>query len=102
MRLKKDPPEGGSGLRWLAVSLANDHEDEPKSAHGKSRGPREEVALEQSPHASARDALDRIELPPEAIERIAPLMTPGASLVIADQGLGPETGKETDFVVLTR
>ena len=59
-------------------------------------------ALEQSPRASARDALDRIELPPEALERIAPLMTPGASLVIADQGLGPETGKETDFVVLTR
>jgi hypothetical protein len=29
-------------------------------------------------------------------------MSPGASLVISDQGLGPETGKGTDFIVLTR
>jgi lipoprotein-anchoring transpeptidase ErfK/SrfK len=94
-------PEGASGLRWLAVSLSNDRDDEPKSARGKSRGAREEAAVDV-PRLSARDALDRIELPPEALDRIAPLMTPGASLVIADQGLGPETGKETDFVVLTR
>ena len=30
------------------------------------------------------------------------VMSVGASLVISDQGLGPETGLETDFVVLTR
>ena len=29
-------------------------------------------------------------------------MSPGASLIISDQGLGPETGTGTDFIVLTR
>ena len=30
------------------------------------------------------------------------LISPGASLILSDQGLGPETGKGTDFIVLTR
>jgi hypothetical protein len=50
---------------------------------------------------AAAEALDRIELSQEALDRIIPLVTPGASLTIADQGLGGETGKETDFIVLT-
>ena len=31
-------PDGGTGLRWLAVSLSNDRGDEPKSARAKPRG----------------------------------------------------------------
>ena len=38
----------------------------------------------------------------EAIDRIDEILAPGASLVISDQGLGPETGEGTDFIVLTR
>jgi hypothetical protein len=51
---------------------------------------------------SPADALDRISIPPDAVERISDLMSPGASLIISDQGLGPETGVGTDFIVLTR
>jgi hypothetical protein len=29
------------------------------------------------------------------------MLSPGASLVISDQGLGSETGQGTDFIVLT-
>jgi hypothetical protein len=29
-------------------------------------------------------------------------MSAGASLIISDYGLGPETGAGTDFIVLTR
>ena len=29
-------------------------------------------------------------------------MSPGASLIISDKGIGGETGKGTDFIVLTR
>jgi hypothetical protein len=47
-------------------------------------------------------ALDRIEIAPETLDRIAELLTPGASLIISDQGLGPETGRGTDFIVTTR
>jgi hypothetical protein len=93
-------------MRWLAVSIANESYGEPEPARARSRshGAHEErpVTSGVSSRQSARDALDRVTLPPEALERIAPLMTAGASLVMADQGLGPETGKETDFIVLTR
>jgi hypothetical protein len=37
-----------------------------------------------------------------AVARISELMSPGASLIISDKGLGSETGKGTDFIVLTR
>jgi hypothetical protein len=30
------------------------------------------------------------------------LITPGASLLISDQGLGSETGQDTDFIVVTK
>jgi lipoprotein-anchoring transpeptidase ErfK/SrfK len=98
-------PDGAAGLRWLAVSILNDRplaQGEP--AKGKPRIAREEKPAEPSAETlrrAAAEALDRIELPQEALERIAPLVTPGASLVIADQGLGEETGKETDFIVVT-
>ena len=49
-----------------------------------------------------RAAVDRINIPQDALDRISELMSPGASLIISDQGLGPETGKGTDFIVLTR
>jgi hypothetical protein len=51
---------------------------------------------------TATQALDRIQIPQEAIDRIGEILSPGASLVISDQGLGPETGEGTDFIVLTR
>jgi hypothetical protein len=51
---------------------------------------------------SAADALDRISIPRDAVERISDLMSPGASLIISDQALGPETGVGTDFIILTR
>jgi hypothetical protein len=52
--------------------------------------------------SGAADALDRISIPQDAVERISELISPGASLIISDQGLGPETGVGTDFIVLTR
>ena len=52
------------------------------------------------PALNAAEALDRITIPAEALERIAAIITPGGSLLISDQGLnGWETGKGTDFVV---
>ena len=54
------------------------------------------------PAATAAEALERIDIPPVALTRISALMSKGASLIISDQGLGGETGTETDFIVLTR
>jgi lipoprotein-anchoring transpeptidase ErfK/SrfK len=54
------------------------------------------------PPSSAAGALDRITIPQGALDRISGLVSAGASLVISDKGLGPETGLGTDFIVLTR
>jgi hypothetical protein len=54
-------------------------------------------------HASdAADALNRAAIPQEALDRISQLMSRGASLIISDKGLGFETGRGTDFIVLMR
>jgi lipoprotein-anchoring transpeptidase ErfK/SrfK len=52
--------------------------------------------------STAAEALERVSIPQEAADRISELMSAGASLIISDQGLGPETGTGTDFIVLTR
>jgi hypothetical protein len=50
----------------------------------------------------ASSALDRIEMPKEALERISDLLSPGFSLIISDYPVSGETGKYTDFIILTR
>ena len=48
------------------------------------------------------EALARLEIPQDIIDRISELMVPGSSLIVSDQGLGEETGEGTDFVVVSR
>ena len=79
-------------MRWNVVSI-------PTGTRKAEKGKKVEWS---GPVSTAAEALDRITIPPEALEQISELMSPGASLVVSDQGLGPETGKGTDFIVLTR
>jgi len=103
------PTGDGSKPHWLAMSVASGRAtvEAPSKAsegRGKSRGLREAKpapAPAISP-TSATEALDRIEIPPEALDLISPLVTPGASLIVSDQGISGETGKDTDFIVLVR
>jgi L,D-transpeptidase catalytic domain len=102
------PAHDNTGMRWLAVSLGFDRAAASgSSAHGKhkGRGERTERPAPMTADAlrqAAAAALDRIELPPEALDRIGSLVVPGTSLVISDQGLGGETGQDTDFIVVTK
>jgi hypothetical protein len=105
------PTDDSVGIRWLAVSIGSDRTTTGSaSPKGKTRTMRDERAAPPMPEASrqaarreaAVEALDRIELPPEALARIAPLVAPGSSLLISDQGLGDETGRDTDFIVVTK
>ena len=88
-------------LRWNVVSMPGAAKPAPvkKSAKGKHVEP---AAAPVVPASNATEALDRVTIPPEALARISELMSPGASLIISDKGLGGETGKGTDFIVLTR
>lgn len=47
-------------------------------------------------------ALDRVEMPAEIKRRIAERLWVNGSIVISDHGISNETGKGTDFIVLTR
>ncbi len=100
LELEKD----GKNMRWSVVSIPS---EAPAAAerpvhHGrKSRLEREVVVAEQKPSASAGDALNRIDMPREAIERISEMLTPGSSLIISDQPMSGETGSDTDFIILT-
>lgn len=81
-------------LRWNAVSL-NDRPKQSNFSFFKT--------LEEDGRAmTARAALDRIVIPPALNDKIAALLTPGSSFAITDNGLSRETGRGTDFVVLTR
>jgi hypothetical protein len=88
-----DNQNAGASIRWTVVSL---------SEEGREAGMKQIVAAPSSVMLSdkANDALDRIEIPQEAIEQISQLLTPGASLTVSDFGISHETGKDTDFIVV--
>jgi hypothetical protein len=73
-----------------------------KNEKGKKAAKAAPVEVSAPRKETAVGALERVSIPQEALDRIGELMSPGASLVISDKGLGPETGKGTDFIVLTR
>jgi hypothetical protein len=100
--------DDGSTFRWNVVSFPG---EPPKAksdnGRGASRHGRREEPVQKSlgdlpaPQTPA-EALARIGIPQDAIDRISALMVPGSSLVVSDQGLGDETGEGTDFIVVTR
>ena len=64
----------GEGLRWTAVTIDNGDE--------------------------AKDALDRITMPKDILDRIAPTTVPRSSIVISDEPLSAETNYRTEFVAV--
>jgi hypothetical protein len=98
-----------STFRWTAVTLPGEaprverHKDEKsgKGKHREAEAPAKPVGDLKSPQ-TAREALARIQIPQDVVDRIEQMMIPGSSLIVSDQGLGPETGEGTDFIVVTR
>jgi hypothetical protein len=92
--------EDGTNLRWNLVTMPTSPvvERAPRRA---GRRDREAPALEAPSASTAAEALERITIPEEAMQRISELMSPGGSLIISDYGLGDETGEYTDFIVVT-
>src|SRR5437764_894613 len=63
-----------AGLRWSAVTIDNGDD--------------------------AKSALDRITIPREVLDRIAPTALPRSSIVISDEPLSAETNYRTEFVAV--
>jgi lipoprotein-anchoring transpeptidase ErfK/SrfK len=97
-------------LRWSVVSLpvsarsaaARADEDNRIAGRRKMAAPADAKAS-LSPNSPA-EALDRISVAPEAMARIAEVLTTGGSIIVSDLGVsqGGETGEGTDFIVPLR
>jgi hypothetical protein len=91
----------GAAIRWTVVSIP---EEFPRISEGATKGreaPAKQTVLSIPLPEKANAALDRIEIPQDAVERISELLTPASSLIISDHGFSRETGKDTDFIVVT-
>jgi lipoprotein-anchoring transpeptidase ErfK/SrfK len=99
--------DNGAGMRWNLMTIPTDTvammEDRSSRRKARDREPPKPVVHVQTKAASsAAEALDRVQFPQEAIDRISELLIPGSSLVISDAGVSHETGRATEFIVLTR
>jgi lipoprotein-anchoring transpeptidase ErfK/SrfK len=92
----------GTGMRWNVMTMPG---EQPRIAEPSGRKKTGKQAIpapvEVKATTTPQQALDRIHISQEAIDRIGELLIPGSSLVVSDQGLGPETGRGTDFIVVT-
>jgi L,D-transpeptidase catalytic domain len=94
---------GSNGnMRWSAISLNGGHADAGTTeTHGSARGRRgQSVESVGTDPGGAKAVLDRILIPQDALDRIAGIASPRSSLIISDEALSLETGKDTEFVVL--
>ena len=90
----------GTAIRWTVVSIP----DEFPRIEGATKGreaPVKQTALSVPSPDQANAVLNRIEIPQDTVERISKLLTPASSLIISDNGFSHETGKDTDFIVVT-
>jgi hypothetical protein len=92
----------GAAIRWTVVTIPEKSALSSGTSGKLHKGSvkRANETISSTPD-KANAALDRIEMPEDAVERIAELLTPGSSLIISDYGISSETGKDTDFIVLT-
>jgi len=92
----------GSAVRWSVVSIP---EQSTSANSAKQRKAPKQQIVESVPSVpsshDANAALDRLAVPPDAVEQISELLTPGSSLIISDYGISSETGPDTNFIVLT-
>ena len=65
---------GNAGLRWTAVSIENGD--------------------------GAKEALDRISIPKDVLDRISPTALPRSSIIVSDEPLSRETNYRTEFVAV--
>jgi hypothetical protein len=95
--------DGAAGLNWIAVNVpggAAHIEAVERRGRLAAFGPFMK-ATRTSGGAGAASVFDRFEIPEDAMAFIAKRMWVGATIIVSDHGLSHETGKGTDFVVLT-
>ncbi len=91
------------GMRWNLMTIPTDP-SAPAEQRERRKKPKEpsRPAVQLKSPSTAAEALDRIQMPQDAVDRISELLIPGSSLLISDEGLGRETGRYTEFIVLSQ
>ena len=78
-------------LRWSVVSL----EHRTSGLDGDA-----DLGPAKADLGPAKEALDRITIPQDVLDRISGVVGPRSSLIISDEAASSETGKGTDFIVV--
>ena len=92
-------PSGGDGqTRWIVVSLRGSPST-VGAGHSRGRRGPEPEPLAAEP-VSAKEALDRVIIPQDVLDRISAMASPRSSLIISDEALSSEKGNGTEFVVI--
>ena len=91
----------GAAIRWNVVTIPEQFPRLSEGATKQRQAPAKQIALSVPSPDKANAALDRIEVPQDTVEKISELLTPASSLIISDDGFSHETGKDTDFIVVT-
>src|SRR6267142_1028713 len=94
----------GAATRWTVVSMPEEFPRMPVGSTKEREAAAKRIMATTLPAPlpdKANTALDRIEIPQDVMERISGLLTPASSLIISDHGISHETGKGTDFIVVT-
>ena len=96
--------DDGATMRWSALTMPSPAPKKAEAIISPTTGKRAKAkpAEEHYSYPNAAEALERVTVPQAIAERVFEHMAPGSSLIVSDQGLGPETGRGTDFIVLTR
>ena len=84
----------GAAMRWTVVSM-------PEKSSSPNQGNPPRLHNESPMPDKANAVLELVEIPQDVVDRISELLTPGSSLIISDHGISHETGRDTDFIVLT-
>ncbi|MCW5694710.1 MAG: L,D-transpeptidase [Pseudolabrys sp.] len=94
-------------VRWTALTVPSGYLPKVETGkRGKKLSAREterraRLAADLAAAPTPEVALERFEMPKDAVDRIGELLKPGSSLIVSDNGPSDETGEGTDFVVAT-
>jgi lipoprotein-anchoring transpeptidase ErfK/SrfK len=102
---KPAPDGGGEVFATLEVPVTIRDPDKPIGTHVFTAMARSGAGLRWSAVTidegdGARDALDRITIPQDVFDRIAPTALPRSSIVVSDEPLSAETNYRTEFVAV--
>ena len=103
----KPAPDGGGEVfdATIEVPVTIRDPDKPIGTHVFTAMARNDAGLRWSAVTidnadNAKAALDRITIPQEVLDRIAPTALPRSSIVISDEPLSVETNYRTEFVAV--